>query len=217
MFDHSLALKNWLKWPFQNLPESWKNGEKGDVILIPGFLSTWNFLTTIGNFTNSLGFRVHVIKNIDINVYPIVFCLDQLREYLEKNNLEKVILIGHSKGALMARLALKNPKIDKRIVKVITLAAPFGGSLRAKKFQRFFNLHELSPDSVFIKQAQKVSRKESSKIINLYSKIDNTVKPKTSLVLKGIENSEVDVSGHNRILESPKTLIILRQILKTKS
>lgn len=208
---NNLAIRSWLKWPLTPVPKNWSVGAKGDVILIPGFGATWNFLLTVGNLANSCGYKVHRVKKIDINHYSIVHNLSSLKSCIEKNNLSRVILVGHSKGGIIGCLALNDKELSKSVAKVITVAAPFGGTQKAEKFQRFFHLSELRPNSRFLKSLRNLGPKKLEKIFNFYPVVDNVVIPHHRLILKGAHNFEVPVSGHTRILETSELLTALKK------
>lgn len=211
---HHLALKNWLEWPLAEIPKNWSFGTKGQIVLLPGFASTWNFLKSLGNALNSQGYQVHVIKNLDMNVYSVSYCLSEIKKYLHEKNLDKVFLLGHSKGGLIACLSLSDNFLKERVSKVITIATPFNGNFRAYRFRWFFNLRELIPGSEILRAVNQISLSNRKKIINLYARIDHLIYPESSKLLPGAKNLEVDVIGHTQILESNKTISILRELLK---
>jgi len=210
-FIHDLWLnsRNKLHYFFHLEPaKSWKTGDKGDVILVQGLNNRWVSLETIGREVHKWGYRVHIIKKLRKNLKPIVKGSVDIAEYIKINDLKNVILIGHSKGALNSIYLLKNPDIDQKIKKVITIASPFDG-IALFKFNPI--ARELDQESDFIKQYKKGI--DPKKIVNLYPSVDRLVIPNTSLEWDEVVNKEINVFGHLRLLESDQTIAEIKAVL----
>ncbi len=181
-------------------PESWKIGEKGEVILVPGFNDDHLFLTPIGNALNKKGFRVHIMKNFDTTKKSIEDLSRELANYIEQNDLQKIRLVAHSKGGIVSRYLLENyPEIGDRVEKVFTIATPHHGTIYAST--KFLNLEQISPKSKIIKDLN-ASDKNLHKIYNLYPALDNSIVPNKNLILEGARvNQQFDIIGHTRILK----------------
>ncbi len=196
------------KYTMKNPPEEWRTGDKGDVILVPGFEETWVAFRTLSNFLNSKGYKIHRIPFLEPNTYPIQSGVSKVEEYINKQGLKKVILLAHSKGGIVAQILLTNPTINKKIQLVFNLAVPNQGTLWGWAY--FMNLKELLPYSQIIKSLPKFN----PKVINIYPKVDNHVIPNKSLILQGAQqNICIDIVGHTRILESEKTCKAIEQHL----
>jgi pimeloyl-ACP methyl ester carboxylesterase len=209
--DFWLILRNrLLSRFFVNPPKKWKTGNKGDVILIPGANARWISLKKIALAIYKQGYRVHFIKKFKDNSKPVADGVKDLTDYINHNNLDNVVLIGHSKGAIIAISALKNPEIDKKIKKVIDIAGPLKGTL----LSRFYpSAKELYPTSDLIKHFSEGI--DMKKVISIYPKIDSMIIPNESLVGKNYENRQINVFGHIRIVETEQTINEIKSILSS--
>jgi pimeloyl-ACP methyl ester carboxylesterase len=209
--DLWLIMRNRIHYYFHLVPsKNWKTGNKGDVILIQGFNGRWVSLETIGSAVHKLGYKVHVIRKLGNNLKPVAEGAADIAEYIKVNNLKNVILIGHSKGAMNAICLLKDPELAERIKKVITIAGPLKGTLLCR-----FSLiaKELNPESDFIKQYAKCM--SSKKIVNLYPLVDDLVLPNENLRWNTVENRQINVFGHIRVVEAEQTIKEIISILQS--
>jgi len=196
---------------FLNPPEDWKNGEKGDVVIILGFGETWVFLEKISKHLFSKGYRIHFLPDYFYGFKSISRYTEILKEYVDSNKLKDIIIIAHSKGGLIAKKYLDSEKNSEIIKLLITICTPFQGTMFGHL--RFLSLKELRSREV-IKNISSVST-HNNKIINLYPKLDNHIIPnKNSLLLNG-QNILVDIIGHTRILESDETLKIIDRAIES--
>ncbi|HEX9007727.1 MAG TPA: hypothetical protein VF837_00500 [Patescibacteria group bacterium] len=193
-----------------NPPKSWKTGYKGDVILIHGLNGRWVSLKKIGDAARELGFKVHIIKALGYNLKSIPEGAADISEYIKKNNLKNVTLIGHSKGALNAIYVLKDPEIDQIVRKVIIIAGPLKG-LFLSRFTP--TAGELDSESDFMKQYKKGI--DSKKIVNIYPSVDDMVIPNASLQWEEVMNMKIDIYGHIRVVEADETIKEIVSILNS--
>lgn len=105
-------------------------GDGSAVVLIPGFLGTDLYLSYMQSWLNRLGYRAYS-SNIGLNAEcPNLLIQHRLEETLGhalNDTGNKVHLIGHSLGGIMARsVAARRPQ---DIASVITLGAPFRGTV----------------------------------------------------------------------------------------
>lgn len=177
-------------------PAYWKNGTKGDVIIVPGFAETWVYEEMPASHLNKLGYRIHVIHELDSNFVPIQKATEIVSDYIKKNELTDVILLAHSKGGIIAKRVLDSLP-EKIIQKIITISVPYHGTFWGYGY--FLRLKEMQPASEIIRSTLKET-KNNSRIYNYYSQIDNNVIPNKSAILEGARNMQIGVIGHTRIL-----------------
>src|SRR3989344_2169776 len=203
-------LENYVFRKIPRKPKKWNSGKKGNVVLVHGFGGNWSYLKEIGNFVNKLGYRVHVLNELGVNLKPIFESYKILEKYIDNNNLKNLILIGHSKGGIISKYFIDNSPLTDRVKLIISIASPFGGTQLGRL--KILNTHEFLPDSAII---QKLNAKTSKNklFINLFSRKDDVVIPNQNLILKGAKNIKVEVDGHLGILESEKTLREIDKIL----
>ncbi len=206
--EYFLFASNWANYHRSSIPGGWLRGEAGDVLLLPGFNENWYFLKEIGDLLNSKGYRIHVLKGG--RQAPIESQARIVQEYVVSERLQSIVLIGHSKGGLVARklIAMQN---SFGIQKVITISTPHHGTLFG--YLRLFNLAELIPGSKFFASWDSSLNKQ---INNFYPKFDNHVLPASNLLLEGANNQLIEINGHTRILKSNSLLTKLLTLLQTK-
>lgn len=199
-----LIIKKEIESVFFTKPsENWNLGTKGNIILLPGFAETWVFLKTIADNLNSLGYRIFLVNSLGRNAGPIETSITIVKDFIENNQLQDIILLSHSKGGIIAKILLDDPKYSKIIKQSICVAVPYGGSILG--YLNIFSLNQLSPKSDIIKRIN-CSNGENLKVINIYPKLDNHVIPNKSLFLDGAKNIRIDIIGHTRILETKATI-----------
>lgn len=181
-------------------PVKWSAGNKDVYIIVHGLHEKWNFLEYVGNHLNKNGYKILTLPSLGNNTISVNKGVEELKALINKNNIKKFNLLCHSKGGIISKLLLNNPKYANRIGKIINIATPYNGSWLAI----LMNQTDLLPTSEVI---SKISLKTTlnKKVLNLYPIFDNHIVPNSSLVLKGAINVQVDVVGHTRILISTKT------------
>ncbi len=140
-----------------------------------------------------------------------------LKNELESDKIskyEKIILVGHSMGGLIAGyylLKMVENKENHNVIGFISVASPFGGSGLAKymeKFQINFQVKELNPKSDFLKELEKMWDRNKYTLIQnaciafAYAQGDLIVHT-TSAVPKLLEsrwNSLILPGGHTSVL-----------------
>lgn len=182
----------------KSLPEEWKTGDKGDVILIQGLHSTYLALAYVGNFLNSRGYKIHTIPNLT-SVETIEQAASKLESTVKSIDKPNLILVSHSKGGLISKYFLDHSQQNNKVRYSFSIATPYSGSLLG--MTKIHNIHELGLKSSLILDLGK-NKQNVSKIVNFYPKFDNHVIPNKSLLLDGATNIPIDVNGHTNILTS---------------
>jgi triacylglycerol esterase/lipase EstA (alpha/beta hydrolase family) len=180
----------------------WKTGNKGNVILIPGFNENYIFMDTIASALYKEGYAIHVLPQLNCRG-KLEQEAAKVSEYILNNELKTVILLGHSNGGLIAKVCLDNyPGITNPIKRIITISTAWKGNVLG--YINLFNLNEIRTDSPLIYKIFS-NKNNLNKITNIYAKIDNHVIPNSNLLLPGATNILIDIVGHTRVLESPNT------------
>lgn len=198
--EYILILRLHLQALWKRPPAAWSKGNAGDVVLIPGFAEPWTFLTTIAGQLNALGYRVHTVAKLNYNTQPVAACVEVLHKYIQGHSLERVFLLAHSKGGLVAKGYLDAH--PEKVEKVITVSTPFQGTWLGKLW--ICNLQELRPGSLLITTLLRKTP-TPDKLLNLYARIDNHIIPNKNTQLPGAVNVEIPVVGHTRIVEDVRT------------
>jgi pimeloyl-ACP methyl ester carboxylesterase len=187
-------------------PRQFLGGDGRPVVLLPGVYETWHFLEAAAAHLNVLGHPVHAIPSFGRNLLPIGEMAALAGEYLEKQKLEDVLLVAHSKGGLIGKSLMLNG--GERINSLVAINTPFGGSDYAhlvpiKTLREFVPTHETI-------RSLAANAEVNSRITSVYSTWDPIV-PNGS-ELDGATNIQLPVTGHFRILDRPELLEILARL-----
>jgi triacylglycerol lipase len=135
---------------------------------------------------------------------------EAIEAHLKEMESEKLVLVSHSMGGLIARAYLERRGAN-RISKLITLACPHHGT-RVAYYGLGDNALEMQPGSDFLCQ---LGKKDASGIpvTNIWSADDNFVVPQGSSRLAGTREFVLPRLGHLSFLFSRRVLELLRREL----
>ena len=171
---------------------------KISIILIPGIANKWGFLKKLGDSISLKGHPVYIASKLKFNFLDIPTSSRIIREIIDKNNLKRAVIIGHSKGGLIGKYLLVHENKDNRIKGLIAIGTPFSGSRIVQNLPRK-PYKELSPESNIIKILN--SHKEvNSKVISIMPSFDNHVWHEKGSYLEGALNIKVPIKGHHKIV-----------------
>lgn len=213
ILEYLLIVKIHLESLAKRVPDKWQIGNKGDVIILPGFGEPWWFLGSIGNYVNQLGFRVHTIPKFNYNTQSIDQSVRILHDYIEHKQLQDIIFISHSKGGIIAKRYLDIAPNSANVECSLSIACPYQGTNWGYLY--LFSLAELRPNSRLIKQLLSKTT-TTAKIVNLYAHWDNHIIPNRNALLPGAANHIVNIVGHTRILFAPRTYEVISEYLRTR-
>jgi triacylglycerol esterase/lipase EstA (alpha/beta hydrolase family) len=128
--------------------------------------------------------------------------IDELRI---RSNVDKVVLVGHSMGGIIARNYVQNRGGAANVIGIVTLGTPHHGSKLAP-FAISKHGKNLLPNSDFLLKFNSVEWPPETKAISIYSRYDNIVLPAVSAKMAGSEVIELDGMGHNALLFHPRSL-----------
>lgn len=184
-------------------PADYSSGTRRPVLVVPGVYENWRFMRPLARALHRAGHPVHVLPGLGHNLRPIAEGAEEVRRYLEGQDLREVAVVAHSKGGLIAKLAMTRELAqDARIARVVAVCTPFGGARRARylPWPALRPLIPGSPSLVELAAAQAVN----TRIVSLYGVFDPHI-PEGSQ-LPGATNIELPVAGHFRILSRPETV-----------
>ncbi len=128
--------------------------------------------------------------------------MDELRIKLK---IDKVILVGHSMGGIIARNYVQKRGGVSNIKGVVTLGSPHHGSKLAP-FAVSPMGKTLLPGSTFLHQLNSAAWPESTQAISIYTRHDNMVLPAESARMDGAHAVELNGMGHTALLFHPVSL-----------
>lgn len=183
-------------------PRSLGYGKLRPVLIIPGIYETWRFMQPIVVALNAAGHPVHVLPLLRHNRRPVAASAELIAEYLEQHELEGVVIVAHSKGGLIGKFLMLEPRTAARIHSMVTICTPFSGS-RYARLMVLPSLRAFSPrNSVTRRMASELAVNE--RITSIFGVFDPHI-PEGS-ELPGARNIRLDIGGHFRILGKPTTI-----------
>lgn len=177
------------------------------VVVLAGLGTPWAFMRPMLDALTERGFRVVVLPQLGWN-YRSVTELAQLVDTYLRSHREygPVLLVGHSKGGLIAKQVLLNDPNHERTIGAVAISSPFRGAKTAKYVfgnswhvtREIIGLRPGTPMQLALTDRNSVDRRMVS-IIPLYDPVVGL--PGT---LIGGKNQTVRALGHNRLLGDPR-------------
>ncbi len=125
---------------------------------------------------------------------------------------EKIDLVAHSMGGLVARIALEEEHTRARIATLVTLGTPHAGT-HAARFGATDRVMDLRPDSPLMERLQKQLPWKGPRLVALWSHADMMVLPAISAMVDGAENLEIAAVTHTGYLIAPRVWREVMEIL----
>ncbi len=148
-------------------------------------------------------------KDIESLTERVAIKVDELRL---ASGCERVHLVGHSMGGIIARNYIQLRGGAPKVERCILLAAPHGGSkLAALALSPLAK--SLLPGSELLRRLAQAPLPAKVHLTSLYSRHDTLVLPPTNARLEGTENIELTVIGHTSLLYHKPTLKALSERL----
>ncbi len=127
------------------------------IVLLPGILERSTYMAGLGNFLAERGHAVHVIDALGWNLAGIEESVEQCLQFLQKEDVHGAVLVAHSKGGLIGKALLLDPRVGDTAIGLVAIATPFAGSTFGGPLQRL-PLVESSPLGMFLPQSADLAR-----------------------------------------------------------
>jgi len=141
-------------------------------------------------------------KNVESLTERVVKKVDELRTF---TGVEKVFLVGHSMGGIIARNYIQIRGGSNKVAQCVLLGSPNHGSKLAP-----FALSPLGrlllPGSPFLSRLAEAPIPQEVALTSIYTRHDNMVLPPENARLEGANNLEIDGMGHASLLYHPRAL-----------
>jgi len=191
-------------------------GSLPPIILLHGLFQNRSCLFWLQHRLRSAGYR----QVISINTPPWRD-LETLTELLAKKvdelrirlKVDKVILVGHSMGGMIARNYVQNRGGAANVERVVTLGSPHHGSKLAP-FALSPMGKTLLPGSEFLRRFNSGPWPQDLPIVSVYTRYDNIVMPAELARMDGARSVELDGMGHTALLFHPRSLQTVVEALK---
>ncbi len=151
-------------------------------------------------------------KDVEVLTERVAKRVDELRH---SNGLQKVHLIGHSMGGIIARNYLQVRGGAQKVDHCLLIATPNGGSKLAP-FATSSLGRLLMPGSDFLQRLAAKPLPAEARVSTVFSRHDNMVIPYEHARLQGARNIEVSGRGHVSLLFSRRVLQTIIDLLQEK-
>ncbi len=129
-----------------------------------------------------------------------------VEEVAEVNGLapdERIDVVAHSLGGLVARVALQDPACSARVRRLVTLGTPHGGTHTARFAATPLTL-DLRPGSALLRRLESSAAADVERIVAFWSPADVFVLPAESAALPGARTIELPRTTHYGYLMRPR-------------
>ncbi|WP_225753586.1 triacylglycerol lipase [Actinotalea sp. Marseille-Q4924] len=168
-----------------------------DVVLVPGVYESWHFLRPLARRLHAAGHRVHVLSALGYNRAPVETGARVLGDHLRVHDLRDVVVVAHSKGGLIGKLAMLQEDPEERIRCLVAVGTPFVGSHLARFFPLLPAVRAFVPSNpLFGVLAAEAA--VHSRIVSAYSVWDPHIPGGSELL--GARNVVLATPGHFRVL-----------------
>ncbi|GAB3574983.1 hypothetical protein GCM10027406_05850 [Leifsonia lichenia] len=179
------------------------------VLLLPGIFETWRFMLPLARHLHDRGHSVHVVTALGRNGSTIDDAAELAAGYLAEHGLQKVTIVAHSKGGLVAK-RLMSSDAGSRVRLTVAVSTPFSGSVYAR-FLPTRSLRALAPtDEALVRLAAESAA--NARIVSVYGWFDPHIPGGSEL--DGAKNIELPVGGHFRILARRELLEVVDEFVE---
>lgn len=178
-------------------------GSRGDFLLMAKYLALHG---------RKRSYRVAFEAGVRIDAMASTLA-EVCNRICEANGATKLVLVAHSLGGLVTRLAMLEHGLASRLDTVITLGTPHGGTHSAR-WADTASLRELRPDSPLIEKLGKEPWPKHVRGVSVWSRSDVLVQPAESAALAGTEQLEVTPFTHYSYLVDPRSWVLVREELE---
>lgn len=169
---------------------------KNPIIIVTGGFTAAILYLPFKKHLEAKGFEVHVINFSSTK--GIEFSAKNLSEYLDKNHLTNVVLVGISTGSIASYVYLNKMDGWEKTKRFISIAGPFRGT-----FLAYFSIfsktgRELLPGSSFMKHFETIKNLHTERTYTIHAEKDELV-PFWSSKIPCKETIIIPVYGHVRV------------------
>lgn len=176
--------------------------EKTEVILVIRFFNKNPLHLLWKWYLEKKGFHVALLF-FPIHKGSFDQSAQELKSHIETYNLQKIVLVGLSSGAITCLVYLQQYNGWKRVKQFISVGTPFYGMPIVQLLAVIPSIHEVLPNSFFVKSLLKETVKNPTKILCLSAWFDEIV-PRWSSALIGINHKVINTIGHNNLHSASK-------------
>jgi pimeloyl-ACP methyl ester carboxylesterase len=151
------------------------------IVLVHGWIDNRSIFTFLRRSLQRRGFGRIVTMNYSAFTHDVPKAAHRLRELVdrlcEETGYERVHVVGHSLGGLVARYYVQRLGGDERVHTLVTLGTPHAGSLAAQVVPVGKVAHQLRPDSQLVRELAEPAPGCRTRFVAFYSDLDHLVVP----------------------------------------
>lgn len=189
-------------------PDHYTTGERRPVLVLPGVFESWRFVRPLIQRLHQHGHPVFVVEEMGANRLPIAGGAALVLDTLRHRELHNVMVVAHSKGGLVGKLAMLRDD-EQRISAMVAICTPFAGSSRAQLLA-LAGTAELLPDAPLIRSLAE-QHQVDDRITAVSVRYDQHVPEGTALA--GAHNLALPFTGHFRATAHPATITAITAAL----
>jgi triacylglycerol lipase len=171
------------------------------ILLVHGIVDNHSVFTLLGRALRRRGFATVSSYDYGLLTRDIPAAASLLGDAIEKlatdTGYERVHVIGHSLGGLIARYYVQRLGGDARVHTLVTLGTPHSGTELARPLRILPLVDQLTPDSAMIRELAEPAPDCGTRFVAFYSDIDHLVWPRRNgrLDHPDLQVRNVPVSG----------------------
>lgn len=210
-----------LRESFQTFEEPQQSQHDIPVIMLHGFFHNRSGFFVMQQHLKKQGFHKLYTFNYSVFTQPIEKIADAFADRVEEVLLlarrEKVHIIGHSLGGLIARYYVQALGGDQRVSKCVTMGTPHFGT-RAAYLSALPSARQMRPGSDFLQTLDALPVPPRVRWYSFYSRRDVLVFPYQNALLPeerfNAINFNMDDQGHLSFLLSPDVIDAVAEYLR---
>lgn len=172
---------------------------KNVIVFIRGGLTQNPIYFFLKRYLEKKGYSVYM-TNFGLELYDLNKSAQILANYIEKNRLKNVVLVGTSIGGIIGFHYVQKLEGWKKVKKLIAIGAPFKGTLFVSLLVFFLKAgRQIFPNSQYQKDLFAEKIKNINKIVCISAKYDEII-PNESSKIPGAKIEELKIAGHVNLL-----------------
>ena len=192
------------------------------IVLIHGIVDNHAIFTVMEYALRRRGFRTLSAYNYGVLTHNIPRAAVRLGEAIEElcasTGYERVHVIGHSLGGLIARYYVQRLEGDRQVHTLVTLGTPHQGTQLAWAAPLLPLVRQLAPNSSVIQELAEPAPQCRTRFIAFYSDIDHLIVPSRNARLDhpdlNVQNIAVRGVGHLSMPNNGRIAYIIAQALR---
>lgn len=183
------------------------------IVLLPGILENPRYLAPLAQWLASHGHPVHQLPALGWNLRGLAASVEKGFDALAALGVEEAVIVAHSKGGLIGKAMMLDPRSDGVLTGMVAVATPFGGSQLWDRMQRS-RVVRRSPLGLFHPEHPELApliaeREVNSRIVSLSPRFDQMIPGGSHL--DGAVNEVLEVEGHFRAVSNPSAWEVIHR------